>query len=750
VARQQPPAQTPPAQAPPAPAQNPQQQQQQFPAATTARWPPPAERVHIGQPIKRLDGPDKSQGRAKYTYDIIRPGMLYAQLLDSPHPHARVRAIDLSAAEKLPGVRAALALKDPSNPATSQVWYHGEEVAAVAAVSEEVAGDAIRLIKVDYEVLPHLATVEQAMRPDAPRVFEKGNTREPTLRQEGDVEAALKSAAQVVEGVYSTQVQTHTSLETHGGICEWNGENLTAWVSTQAVHATREGTARALNIPQGNVRVITDYMGGGFGSKLGGDVQVVICARLAKMANAPVKLMLDRKEEHLVTGNRPSAFAKVRAGVDANGKLLGIDAETWGTGGAGQGSSFPMPYQVYVFPAFRQRHTDAYINAGPQRAFRAPGHPQSCFVTEIVMDEIADRLHMDPLELRLRNLPPEAENAQWGRYFKMGAERFGWNRRHPTGGSATGPIKRGMGCAANRWAGSGTNRSRAACQIHPDGGVVMQVGTQDIGTGTRTLVAIVTAETMGLPIEGVRAAIGDTNYPWAPGSGGSVTAASVTSIVRIAADSALRELFAKVAPTIGADPAALVARAGRIHVADDPKKGMTWKEACKLIGTDPIDAPATWQTGLSGTGTSGVQFADVEVDIETGVTRVKRIVCVQDCGMIVDKLTAESQCYGGIIMGLGFALFENRILDRNTAQMVNPNMEFYLVPGMSDVPEIDVTLVDQPNRGVIGLGEPPVISTAAAVGNAVANAIGVRVRSLPLTPAAVLTALERERAGGTL
>jgi xanthine dehydrogenase YagR molybdenum-binding subunit len=308
-----------------------------------------------------------------------------------------------------------------------------------------------------------------------------------------------------------------------------------------------------------------------------------------------------------------------------------------------------------------------------------------------------------------------------------------------------------MGCAANRWAGSGSNRSRAACQIHPDGGVVMQVGTQDIGTGTRTLVAIVTAETMGLPIESVRAAIGDSNYPWAPGSGGSVTAPSVTSIVRVAADAALQQLFAKVAPALKvADPSTMVARGGRVHVASDPKTGMTWKEACKLIGTDPIDAPATWQTGLSSTGTSGVQFADVEVDIETGVTRVKRIVCVQDCGMIVDKLTAESQCYGGIIMGLGFALFENRILDRNTAQMVNPNMEWYLVPGMSDVPQIDVTLIDQPTRGVIGLGEPPVISTAAAVGNAIANAIGARVRTLPLTPAAVLNAVERERAGGTL
>jgi xanthine dehydrogenase YagR molybdenum-binding subunit len=459
--------------------------------------------------------------------------------------------------------------------------------------------------------------------------------------------------------------------------------------------------------------------------------------------------MLDRKEEHLVTGNRPSAFAKVRAGVDAQGKLTVVDAETWGTGGAGQGANFPFPYQVYPFPVRNRRHTDVYINAGPQRAFRAPGHPQSCFITEIVMDELADRLRLDPLEFRIRNLPAEAPNQMWGKYFRLGAERFGWSKRHPTGDPASGPIKRGFGCAANRWTGNGSNATRASCDIQPDGSVIMRIGTQDIGTGTRTLVAMVTAETMGLPLEAVQAAIGDTNYPFAPGSGGSVTVASVTSTVRHAAENARDALFAKIAPSLGVEPAALVARNGRVHPRDAAAKGLTWREACKQLGTEPITAPGEFQANLGSTGTSGVQFADVEVDIETGVTRVRRVVCVQDCGMIVDKLTAESQCLGGIIMGLGFALYENRILDRNTGNMVNPNMEWYLLPGMSDIPEIDVTIIDQPDRGVVGLGEPPVISTAAAVGNAIANAIGVRVRSLPLTPEAVLTAIQKERAGGT-
>jgi xanthine dehydrogenase YagR molybdenum-binding subunit len=448
----------------------------------------------------------------------------------------------------------------------------------------------------------------------------------------------------------------------------------------------------------------------------------------------------------------------VKAGVDAEGKFVAWDSETWGTGGAGAGAGFSVPYGVYVppqgqtwgFANRRQSHTDVYTNAGPQRAFRAPGHPQACFVTETVIDELADRLRMDPLELRLRNLAPEAPNAQWRKYFPIGAEKIGWSRRHPTGDSAPGPIKRGLGCAANVWGGAGNRATRAMCEIQPDGSVINKIATQDIGTGTRTLVAMITAETMGLPLNQVTAAIGDTNYPFAPGSGGSITVGSVSPTVRIAAENALKELFAKVAPQLGVAPDALVAKAGRIQVKDNPSRGLAWRDACKLLGTSPIQAPGAWEQGLSSVGTSGVQFADVEVDIETGVTRVKKIVSVQDCGMIVDKLTADSQMYGGIIMGLGFALYENRILDRNTAKMVNPNMEWYLLPGMSDIPVIDVTLIDQPDRGVVGIGEPPIISTAAAIANAVSNATGVRIRKLPVTPDTVLEALKQERAGGTL
>jgi xanthine dehydrogenase YagR molybdenum-binding subunit len=612
-------------------------------------------------------------------------------------------------------------------------------------------------VKVTYEQLPHVASEAQAMAADAPKVFEdvvmgaKGNTKAGNTDQQGDLEAGFKDAAHVVEQTYATHVITHVCLETHGCVCEWDGDKLTAWVSTQGVHGTKDGFAQGLKIPAANVRVITQYMGGGFGSKFGPDSQGLICARLAQQAKLPVKLMLDRKEEHLDTGNRPSAFAKIRAGVSADGKLTAFDAESWGTGGAGAGAQFPLPY-IYQFPNRRRVHTDVYINAGQQRAMRAPGHPQGCFLTEILMDELADRVRMDPVAFRIKNLPEGAPNRRWADYFTTAAKAFGWDKRHPTGDPKPGPIKTGFGCSAHQWGGGGRG-GRAHVDIANDGSVVTKCGTQDLGTGTRTVVAVVTAETLGLQANQIKPEIGDTMYPLCGASGGSTTAASITPAIRIAAGKALDQLFAKTAPQLGVTPDMLVADNGRIHVKGNTAKALTWKDACKLIGTEPISVDAEWEDGLSSTGTSGVQFTEVDVDIETGIVKVKRILTAQDCGLVVDRLTAESQIYGGIVGSLNFALYEDRILDRVTGQMVNPNMEFYMLAGMSDVPKIDIMIMDTPEqraRGVIGIGEPPTVSTASAIANAVRNATGVTIRSLPLHPHRILAAIEQQKAGGTL
>ena len=742
---QQPPAQQAPVQQPPAQGGGrggAPQAPPQPPADPKYHWAP--SHSVLGTKVSRLDGPDKVTGRAKYTFDINRPGMLYGRIVRSPHPHARIVSIDLSAAQRAPGVKATMMWRDPANAQRNTVMYQGDEVAAVAADTEEHAIDAARLVKVEYEVLPHVILVDQALSGSAPPVFTGGNVRQGTAQENGDLAAGFKQAAHTLEGTYSTHVITHVCLESHGAVCEWDGDNLTAWVSTQGISASRDGFASGLNIPAANVRVITQYMGGGFGSKLGNDPQAIICARLAKDAKAPVKLMLDRKEEHLATGNRPSAAAHIKAGVAADGMVTAFEAETWGTGGAGAAAGFPLPY-IYLPPNRRRTHKDVFINTGQQRPMRAPGHPQGSFITEVMMEELADLVKMDPIEFRIKNLPPEAPNAMWGAYLRRGATEFGWDKRHPTGDSTAGPIKTGMGVAINTWGGGSRGPATAHCEISSDGVVVVRIGTQDLGTGTRTLVAVIAADTFGLPPSAIRPEIGDTMYPISGGSGGSTTAAGVSPAVRIATVNALDALKEKVGPALGVDAASLVAADGRIHVKDTPSKGMSWADACKLLSTQPISVDGSWQPGLSSVTTSGVQFAEVAVDIETGIVMVKRVLAIQDCGLVVSRLTAESQVYGGVVGSLNFALFEDRILDRNTGQMVNPNMEWYLLAGMSDIPKIDVRLVDQSERGVIGIGEPPTVPTAAAIANAVRNAIGVTVRSLPLTPAKILQTLAARR-----
>jgi xanthine dehydrogenase YagR molybdenum-binding subunit len=330
--------------------------------------------------------------------------------------------------------------------------------------------------------------------------------------------------------------------------------------------------------------------------------------------------------------------------------------------------------------------------------------------------------------------------------LREGAAEFGWNKRHATGDPTPGPLKTGMGVSINTWGGGGRGPARAHCEITSDGAVVMRLGTQDLGTGTRTLVAVVTADALGLQPSQVRPEIGDTNSGPSPMSGGSTTAASISPGIRVAAVNALHMLKEKVAPALNVSAASLVASGGRIQSKDDPAKGMSWADACKRIGPQAIVAEGDWKAGMSSSTTSGAQFAEVTVDVETGIVKATRILVVQDCGLVVSRLTAESQCYGGVIGSLNFALFEDRILDRNTGQMVNPNMEWYLLAGMSDIPKIDVRLKDQPERGVIGIGEPPTVATAAAITLAVRNAIGVTIRSLPLTPARVLGALRQSKA----
>lgn len=692
----------------------------------------PQQRQVMGTRVPRLDGPAKVTGRAKYTYDIQRPGMLYGKILRCPHPHARVVRVDTRRAEALPGVRAVEKYEGQT------ARFAGWDVAAVAADTEEIAEDALRLIQVEYEVLEHVVNEEEAMKTSAAGVWGESNIRRGEPEEWGNLEEGKAAAAVTVEATYRTQVQTHTCLESHGLVAEWDDDgNLTAWCSTQGIFAVREALASHFQVDASKVRVICEHMGGGFGSKFGPEREGVIAASLARQAKRPVKIMLDRKEDHICGGNRPSAAMKVKAGASREGKLTFLEAETYGTGGVGGGSHFPVPF-IYTVPHVRRVHTEVYTHAGEARAMRAPGCPQASFMMESLMDELADQLEMDPLEFRRRNDDSEIRQQQ----YQLGAERIGWERRRPNGASP-GPRRRGLGCASAAWGGGGQG-TQAECRIHPDGSVEVHCGTQDLGTGIRTAIAVVAAECLGLPPQALQVHIGDTRYPPSGASGGSTTTASVSPAIKMAVDAAKQRLLARVAPALEVQPAALEVGDGRVYVRRNPQRGLTWKQACARLGTESLAVRGEWVEGLSGSGVGGVQFAEVEVDEETGRVRVIKIVAVQDCGLVVDKLTAESQVLGAVTQGIGYALLENRVMDNLTGLMLNPNMEDYKVPGALEIPEIDLVLQDMPERGVIGIGEPPVIPTAGAIANAVANALGVRIRELPITPDRVLNALMKK------
>ncbi|MCS7264429.1 MAG: xanthine dehydrogenase family protein molybdopterin-binding subunit [Armatimonadetes bacterium] len=700
-----------------------------------------------GQRIPRLDAIAKVTGQAKYTADINLPdivkdtgkkdweGMLFGKILRCPLPHARIRRIDISKAEKLPGVRAVLVIAGEG----AELRYAGEAVAAVAAVSEEIAEDAIRLIQVEYESLP--------FEVDTERAYEKGMRGTPRVNRWGNGEDGFKEADATVEVNVKTLVQIHTPLEAHGSVIGWEAtDRVIAYDSTQVLFAVRDSLARELNLPPERVRLICEHMGGGFGSKLWMHQHVPIAARLSRMAGGlPVKLVLSRKEVFLTTGNNPDSVQHIRIGAKKDGTFVAFYRRSYGTGGVGGGADLPGPY--YRFPHGYIEHVDVFTNAGPSAPLRAPKHPQAVFGIESAIDELARVLGIDPVELRIKNDPNEIRRKEW----QIGAEKIGWKEKWQPWGSQKGVKRRGLGCAASAWGGGGGPGSQAEVRIHRDGRVEVLLGTQDIGTGTRTVVGIAAAEALGLTPEFMRSDkfvvyIGDTRLGRSGGSGGSVTAASVYPAVYDAAEKALRRLLDIVAPKLGVSADQLSARGGRIFVRDNPQKGLSWEEATKLLPTQLISERGEWRRGLTGSGVGGVQFAEVEVDTETGKVRVLKVVAVHDCGRVINRLTAEGQIIGGVMQGLSFALLEGRIMDRQTGRMVNPNMENYKIAAAFETPEIEAILLDMPERGVIGLGEPPIIPTAAAIANAVANALGIRITSLPITPDKVLAALGKAKA----
>jgi xanthine dehydrogenase YagR molybdenum-binding subunit len=703
-----------------------------------ATW-PENPRLISGE-IPRLDGMAKASGKAKYPSDVHPEGMLFAAMLYSPHAHAKITKIDASKAEQIPGVRAVhLLVKDGAT-----VRYQGDDIAAVAADTEEIARDGARAIEVEYEILPHVATEPQAMAEGAPRVNPRGNVQKGRAQESGEPDKAMESADATIEATYSVPVITHVCLEPHGLTVRWDGDrSMTAWASTQNVMGVSAELGGAFEIPPTNVTTLTEVMGGGFGSKFSAESWGIAAAELAKKAGKPVKLFLDRAQEHMAAGNRPSATGTVKLGANKDGQIVAMIATTHGTGGIARGAGFPLPY-VYAVPNSRREHSDVFLNGGNARAMRAPGHPEGCCLMEAALDDLAEKLGLDPLEMRLKNLPEgDFKTDIYKAEIALGAEAIGWSNRKPRGkAEGKGPIKVGYGMALHTWGGGGAQDKQVACIINPDGSVEVRSATQDIGTGARTILAIIAAEVLGLEVTDVTSNIGNSTFPPGQASGGSTTTPSMAPPALNAATQARDELFKRVGKAINEDPAGMSLAGGKLLI--NGKEVMSWADACRKLGMMPISVTAGFSEGLSSTGVGGCQFAKVEVDIETGVVKVKKLVAVQDSGLILDMLTWRSQVYGGVIGGLNYGLFEERVMDPTTGLFLNPDMELYKLAGASDIPEIEVIAYhpkEQRDRGVIGVGEPPTISTSAAIGNAVSNAVGVRVPNWPMTPMNVLNAL---------
>ena len=696
-------------------------------------WGPNDKHALLNSRMTRVDGPLKVTGAAQYTYDQRLPGMLYGRILRSPHAHARVTKLDTDAASKIPGVKAII-------PAPlTEVRFAGAPVAAVAATTPEIAGDALRAIKVTYEVLPHVVYADAAMKPNAPKVVaEENNVQE--KGKNGDpqkAEAAFATADEIVEAEYISARIHHACLETHGMVVDYRGgDSATIYASTQGTFTIPADAAKELGLEQSKVISSVEHMGGGFGSKFGIGTEGMFACRLSKETKAPVKLMLTRYDEFVMAGNRSGSWQKLKAGVKKDGTIVALKATQYRLGGIGQGSQAGQPYIYRMGETYREVYA-LHTNEDSAVAMRAPGHPQASFAVESLVDELAHKIKMDPVEFRKKNLRDEVYHRQLDR----GAKEIGWSRRNPVAGGNPGPLKRGIGCAVGTWGGGGNNQCKVDVTIARDGAVVVAIGTQDLGTGTRTYTRAIVAEELGLGIKDVREQIGNSKLGSANASGGSTTAPSVAPAVKDAAIKARMLMAERVAPLIGnPKPEEVLFSGGNVSAKG---QSVTWKQAVAALPAAGITAHGQWRSDLQARGVHGVCFAEVEVDVETGHIKPIKMVHIQDCGLPLNRLAMESQINGGMIQSLGMALWEGRVMDAQLGLQLNPGFGDYKLPGSLEMPEMVPIIDDDDKReAVIGMSEGCIIPAVGALVNAVFNATGIRIRELPITPDKILMAAD--------
>jgi CO/xanthine dehydrogenase Mo-binding subunit len=711
----------------------------------------------VGRDTPRLDGYEKARGEARYTGDVRLPGLVDAALLRSPHAHARVKRIDLSAAAAAPGVLGVVGPGEVEGVG-AEATFEGSPVAAVAAETSAQARAAVQLLDVEWDVLEPLL--------DAAEAVARGSVLADTRRYErGDYERGLAEADAVVEAEYRTQTLNHNPLETHQCVCEWRGDALDVYISTQYIWGIRSELADALGLPADKVRVVCEFMGGGFGAKNSAGNFVLLAAELAKRTGRPVRCALSRREENVVGGNRNATVQRVTAAGRSDGTLTALGGEyICSLGARGWLPPTAGPTQLlYACDNVRTVEHGAKLNLPPMAAFRAPGFVEGTWSLECLLDKLAAELGIDPLELRKLNYAHT--DAMDGRPFSskrlMECYRRAephWERRHQVRARSDAIWKRGMGMASQIWYGGGGPPSYAWVRLGSDGRANVVTAMQDIGTGTRTAMAQIAAEELGLPLDRIEVQVGDSaRGPYASISGGSSTLPSMGPAVRSAAADAARQVLELAAQRFDRPEETLSLGGGNIVCSD----GGSWPLA-EITGLlDEGQILGKGARGPNPTGmrvlTFGIQLAEVAVDVGTGEVVVERVVAIHDVGRVINPLGARSQIEGGIIQALGHTFSEARLDDPETGTVLTKTLDAYKLPTIADVPEIVCELVDEPdahltNLGSKGLGEPPIVPTAAAIANAIRDATGADVTSLPITREEILRALreadERARERG--
>jgi xanthine dehydrogenase YagR molybdenum-binding subunit len=721
----------------------------------------------VGKPLTRVDAYERVSGTAVFASDVVLPGMIYGAILNCPHAHANVKRVDTSKAEKMPGVHAVITdetpgAKIPWHRGVSRLFdphcrYDGEAVAAVAADTPYQAWDAIRAIEVDYDVLPMVVDEEEAMKPGAPEIREGGNVAgEPRISERGDVAQGFEEADEIIEETYRVHCQIHAPMEPHCCVVKWDRDRLTSWSSTQGVYNIQSGLAQAFGLPLSSIRVIGHYMGGGFGSKLGVGKFDIIAALLAKQTARPVKLILTREETFKSMGNRPADTMRVKVGAKKDGTLTAVEFEALGSGGAysgsGTGSSDFQVRDLYNCPNVKSVLKNVYINAGEQRPMRAPGHPQGNFAYEQALDALAEKLKMDPVDLRLKNITTVSQVRENIPYtttgfkecLEEGAKAFGW-REARNKKREKGPKVRGVGVAGGMWAaGGGGPPSTAIVRFFADGSVNLNMGASDNGTGTKTVMSMIVAEELGVELERIQLEHADTGTTqYASASGGSKTIPTESPAVRAAAIDCRNQIMQMAAKHLEVDASDLRLEKDQIVSSSNPDKKVQVGQIPDFRRTRVVVG-----VGYRGPNPEGkavnpfaAQFCEVEVNTRTGEVNVLRFLAAHDSGRVMNLKTYDNQTCGGVVMGIGYGTIERRMLDKGqTGKMVNANLHSYKVPTSMDIPEdlsvlpIDPKDTECNTAGCKGLGEPATIPTASAVANAVYNATGVRVTENVINP----------------